>query len=159
MRMKGVKQMWEWLMANCRHAVSAIGFNKHIITCTTEDDVIQEVMMQLFEDERLANRIYSEKNIQLLYVITKRTISTLQGRERNQSKAEYHRFRLVESVCDKYNIEPVKENAYKITALIAAEKENENDYPFNTVLAILENNQEYFAGYARRETPSSEYLE
>lgn len=109
--------MWEWLMQKVTEIVR-MKYKDNNIRSMQRDDVIQEIMMYLFEDKTLAEKIYKEKKIGLLYCISKNVMFDLNSKDVFKSKAERSRYLYVQKICVDWDVEPVPENAYKIVAII-----------------------------------------
>lgn len=113
--------MWEWLMVKTNEIVRT-KYNGTAIMSTAHDDVVQEVMLYLFENKKIADRIYKEKAVGLLYTICKKTIYKLQSKVVFKDHTEKVRYNLIRSICSEYEIEAVPQNAYKVVAVIQNSK-------------------------------------
>ncbi len=101
------------------------------------DDMIQETIMQLLQNPKLAQTIYEEKNLNLLTRIAKRQIFKSTSRLHFSTKEAYSRYQKIIKVCKKYDIDPIPENAYKISALI----EDNHHLTISLVESLLSNVQ------------------
>jgi len=113
--------MWEWLMQKTTEIVN-IKYRTEIILSTSRDDVVQEVMMYLFEDKELAEKIYKEKSVALLYKIVKTVLYKLESKVFFKNHTEKSRYLLVFKVCTEKGIMPIPKNAYKVAAVLQNDK-------------------------------------
>lgn len=104
--------MWEWLMQQLKSAAKSVG------NYNDKDDIIAEVLLQLLEDKNLATKIYKSKNVGILYAMLKYKQFELNSKYGFENKIALSRYLRIINCCEKYGIEPVPENAYKIVALI-----------------------------------------
>lgn len=109
--------MWETLMQKVTVIVKA-RYKDNNVKSMNRDDVVQEIMMYLFGNKQLAEQIYEKSEWGLLYRICIATIYDLQSRGVFKSKQERHQYCYILHSCDKYDIVPSAENAYKIAAII-----------------------------------------
>ena len=116
--------MWEWLMTKATEIVKS-KYKDNNIRSYQRDDVIQEIMVYLFNDKPLAERIYKEKSVGLLYRISKSVMFELKSKSegRFSNKKMYSKYMCIQKICEKYNISPIPDNAYKIAAAIANDNE------------------------------------
>lgn len=114
--------MWEWLMTKTTEIVKS-KYKDNNIRSYQRDDVIQEIMMYLFNDKPLAEKIYKEKSVGLLYRISKSVMFGLKSEGRFSNKKMYSKYMCVQRMCEKYNISPIPDNAYKVAAVIVNDDE------------------------------------
>lgn len=110
--------MWEWLMTKTTEIVKS-KYKDENIKGLQRDDVVQEIMMYLFGNKALAEKIYAEKSVGLLYSISKSVIFGLGSEGVFKDKLEKLRYIYVQKICEQFGIEPVPENAYKVAAVVA----------------------------------------
>lgn len=130
--------MWAWIMDELQKAVKALPINSALVNID-EDDIVQNVVLQLFNAPDLAKDIYDNHKIGLLYTIVKREIYGNYGRESKmvfENKMELSRFQRIIAVCKKYNIAPKPENAYKIFALL---EDGSNNFTIAGIVNLLTN--------------------
>lgn len=109
--------MWEWIMTKTTEIVRA-KYKNESIKGIQRDDVVQEIMMYLFANKELAEKIYEEKSVGLLYSISKNIIFQL-GSQGFKDKLEKLRYIYVQKICEQFGIEPLPKNAYKVAAIVA----------------------------------------
>jgi hypothetical protein len=109
--------MWEWLLNELQKAVKALKVNSSI-TSVDEDDIVSIVAIYLFQNKTLATKIYNDKNIGLLYKLVRHEIYEQKSKMFFENKMELSWYQRIIAVCEKYDIEPVPANAYKISALL-----------------------------------------
>ena len=119
--------MWEWLTKQTQRVLNTLGLNAHYIDVNAED-IVQNVLINLLADENLARDIYENKKYRLLYTIVKREVYASEA-SGFSNKMELSRFQRIMSVCSKYNIDPIPENAYKISAIL--DNADDNNYEFS----------------------------
>ena len=109
--------MWEWLAQKVTEAVNK-RYTIETIRSTSRDDVVQEVMMYLFENKVYAQKIYEQKSIGMLY---RTVINTLYRLKASESGMDFRRnslLTIIQQKCEEYGVEPEPENAYKIAAIL-----------------------------------------
>lgn len=115
--------MWDWLMETARRAVNSCN-----ISANFRDDVVQETMMYFLKNEKTALSVYEKKEKAYVFRIVKGIIFDQTSRKSFKDKTMLTRYNRVLEVCETYGIEPIKENAYKIAAIM-----NDTNY---TILKI-----------------------
>ena len=110
-------------MEELQKAVKGLRFNKQYIS-VERDDIVQNVALILLNDLEMAKDIYENKKIGTLYVIVKREIYNNEAKFYFDNKMELSRFQRILAVCEKYDIKPVPENAYKISAILETGNNN-----------------------------------
>lgn len=125
--------MWTWIMNELQKAVKALPLKKQIIS-VEKDDIIQNVALTLLNNPDLAKDIYENKKVGVLYAIAKREIYGNEGKLYFENKMELSRFQRIMSVCKKYEIAPIPENAYKISALL---ENSHNNFTISGIVSIL----------------------
>lgn len=123
--------MWEWILTTLNKIGSRIKNSEKI------DDAIQETCMLLLQDDKLAENIYSKKNIALLTKLLHVQLYEQTSKLYFENKVEFVRYQKIYSVCEKYNIQPIPENAYKIAGII-----DESPYSIALVENILKDKKE-----------------
>lgn len=121
--------MWEWLNSTVRELVRLYRINSSL---GDKDDISQEVLMYLNNDIPLAKKIYEEENKCLLYTIIKKIIFRESAKSKGFKRDTLTHYNRIISVCEKYNIEPTPENAYRIAEII-----NESNYSIVYVKTVL----------------------
>lgn len=131
--------MWEWLLQELKKASKEVTTNKHY--GIERDDVVSNVILNLYKKPELAIELYESKSDikPLLICMLKREVYAMKSKYFNSSKGQLSRYNSIIKVCEKYNIDPLPENAYKISVLINLEK-NTNTYSIARVINVLSNN-------------------
>lgn len=108
--------MWEWLSDNTRAILKGIKFDSRI---GDADDIAQETLTYLFhKPSEVAEGIYRDKNLALLRTIIKKVIFTEAAKMNGIKRMALTYYRTISDVCEKYGIEKIPENAYKISGLL-----------------------------------------
>lgn len=121
--------MWAWILKELQKAVKALPFNKTVVGVERED-IVSLVALYLCQNQKLAKDIYEKNNIGLLYRLIKHEIYEQESKACFNGTSALSRYQRIIAVCEKYNIEPVPENAYKISALL------NNNFADFTILGI-----------------------
>ena len=109
--------MWEWLAQKVSELVR-MRYTSETIRSTSRDDVVQEVMMYLFEHKDYAEKIYKQKSVGMVYRTVINIIYQLKAKDMNLDTSDSSRLSIIYQKCEEYNIEPIPQNAYKIAAII-----------------------------------------
>lgn len=128
--------MWEWISKQLYWACNCIGFNRNILgTECEEDDVVQDVCMYLYEHKDYAQKIYEKQDraFPLLIRLVEARIFEYQSKLYFDNKQEFFKFRKIMSVCEENGIDPIPENAYKVSAII----DDDRDYGIVCVSGLL----------------------
>lgn len=119
--------MWEWIQKTLYQQVKNIRVNKSLVGTADADDIVQNVMLHLFQNESIAEEIYKEKKIALLYTLAKKDLYKQECLELNLSnKALLYRIQTILKCCEEHNIAVSPDNAYKISIIL-----NSSDYHYN----------------------------
>lgn len=139
--------MWSWILTELKKASRALPLSKNIVA-VDRDDIVSNVMLYLLSRPEVAEDIYNRKQIGSLYQLAKFEIYNQNSKMFFDNKMELSRYQRIMAVCQKYNIEPIPENAYKISALL----ENGNaNFTISCVIALLSADIPMNYGYIRRE--------
>ena len=122
--------MWSCLTQDITRACKMVRFNSNILGNTASEDVGQNVLLYLLEHPDTAELLLQlrskdeRKSMQYLIRLVKAEIFDMQAKSQMvfASKDMYSRYQRVVKVCEKYNIEPVPENAYKIAGIMDDDK-------------------------------------
>lgn len=125
--------MWTWIMNELQKAVKALPLNKQVVS-VEKDDIVQNVALTLLNNPDLAKNIYENKRVGVLYAIAKREIYDNEGTFYFENKMELSRFQRIMAVCKKYDIVPIPENAYKISALL---ENRHNNFTISGIVSLL----------------------
>lgn len=129
------KQMWEWIQQTLYKACKATKINNRMAGTADKDDIVQNVMLYLFQNEEMAKKIYHEQNYGLLYTFVRREAYEQESIHLSlPNKEQLHRLRTVLNCCERYNIVPTSENSYKISALLDS---SDKHYTIKGVRCIL----------------------
>ena len=109
--------MWEWLAQKATELVR-LRYKSETVRGMTRDDVVQEVMIYLFEHKDYAEKIYEQKCVGMIYRTVINIIYQLKAKEMNLETSDSSRLSIIYQKCEEYGIEPVPQNAYKIAAII-----------------------------------------
>lgn len=112
--------MWEWLAQKTTECVNK-RYTIETIRSTSRDDVVQEVMMYLFENKAYAKRIYDGRENGSVGMLYRTVINTLYRLKASESGLDFRRnslLTIIQQKCGEYGIEPEPENAYKIVAIL-----------------------------------------
>lgn len=109
--------MWAWILKELQKAVKALPYNKTIVGVEKED-IVSLVALYLCQNQKMAKDIFENKKISMLYRLVKREIYEQESKCISSYKMELSRYQRIIAVCEKYDIQPVPENAYKISALL-----------------------------------------
>lgn len=139
--------MWAWILSELQKAVTALPMDS-AITGIDKDDIVSIVILYLCEDQKLAVEIYKNQKIGLLYQLVKCELYEQKSRMFFNNKMELTNYNRIMDVCQKYNIEAKKENAYKISALLEDTTANLN---ITGVISLLSMRIPLNNGYSRRE--------
>lgn len=108
--------MWNWILDELKTACRITGVSKH--SGTEAEDVISEVCLQLIANPEYAKEIYEGKKTWLLLKLVKAQIYDSKSKLSFDNRTEFSRYQKISLVCEKYGIEPIPENAYKIEAVM-----------------------------------------
>lgn len=137
--------MWEWIYNELFKQMKTFkGLNGRQID---KDDVIGNVSLYLCQHKEEACKIYKEKKKSILYQMLKHEIYAISGMRVFKDKMEYSRFQRIKKICQEYNIEIKKENAYKIFALL----DNSENFTINGIEHIIEMAEPLKYGYKSHE--------
>ena len=125
--------MWAWILKELQKAVKALPFNKAVVGVEKED-IVSLVALYLCQNQKMAEDIYENKKISMLYKLAKREIYEQESRQVSSYKMELSRYQRVIAVCEQYGIQPVPENAYKISALL---NDTAANFTISGVFALL----------------------
>lgn len=139
--------MWEWILSELRKVVKALPLNDCIVGIE-KDDIVSLVTVSLCQNPDMAKRIYENKEIGLLYTLAKKEIYNQRGKMFFENKQEFSRFQRIMAVCEKYDIEPVPSNAYKISAILENGFAN---FTISGVITLLSQDCPIQYGYQKRE--------
>lgn len=122
--------MWAWILKELQKSVRALSLNSAAIGVEKED-IVSLVIIKLCQNEALAKDIYDNKKKGYLYRLIKQEIYEQSSKDFFDNRMQLSRYQRIIAVCEKYNIEPRPENAYKISALL------DNSYADFTILGIM----------------------
>lgn len=125
--------VWMWIMDELRKAVKALPLSKRFVD-VEKDDIMQNVALILLNDSKLAKDIYDNKKVGALYTIVRREIYNNEATFFFENKMDFCRFQRIMAVCEKYGIQPILENAYKISALLET---GNNNFTISGVASLL----------------------
>ncbi len=108
--------MWSWIIKELYNACQITGINKRI--GIQADDVVQDVCMQLLQNPKYAEEIYENEKAWLLVKLVKSQIYDSESKLYFDNKMDFSRYQKIIAVCDEYGIEPIAENAYKISSIM-----------------------------------------
>ena len=130
--------MWEWLLQELKKASKDITTNKHYMI--EKDDVVSNVILNLYKKPEVALELYESKSDikPLLICMLKREVYEMKSKYFKSSKSQLARYNVIIKVCKKYNIDPLPENAYKISEIVNSEL-NSNIYSIARVINIISN--------------------
>lgn len=86
-----------------------------------KDDIIQELIVNLFDSPDIAEVIYNKRQaegVSMLKARIRYAIMLHNAPEYFDNHRDYAAYLSVVSVCQQYNISPIAENAYKIAPLM-----------------------------------------
>ena len=123
--------MWEWIFTELIKA------GKRIMKSPNNDgieldDVVQEVCLRLIENQDFAEEIYNSQNIGILTKLLKLQMYEQRSNNFFDNKTDFMRYQKILKVCERYCIEPIPQNAYKISEIL-----NDNSYSISLVESIL----------------------
>lgn len=124
--------MWAWIIEQLYCACQITGIAKS--SGAETDDVVQDVCMQLIGNPKYAKEIYEGKKTWLLAKLVKAQIYDSESRMYFDNKMDFSRYQRIIAVCDKYGIEPIAENAYKISSIM-----NNSSFGIPIVATLLSN--------------------
>lgn len=124
--------MWSWILRELEKAVKATQVNKAVVGMEQED-IVSLAAVRLCQNPKMAKDIYDNKRVGVLYRLVKRVIYEEESKQSCSYKMELSRYQRVLAVCDRYNIEPLPENAYKISALL----NDSSNFAISGVFALL----------------------
>lgn len=107
--------MWEWLLQK-----SKIVSSSYVKNFQDREDIVQDIMVDLFEDKQMAERIYSpdQPPDNLLNVIIQNKLFKYNSQSVTYDKTEYFRYIKIMNVCKQYGINPIPRNAYIIAPFV-----------------------------------------
>ena len=133
--------MWEWITATlddvCRKSDTAV-----LSSSLETDDIKSEVCMVLLKDKELAKNIYERKDAAYLRKLVKRTVYELRAGMYFDNKQYFSRFQRIEFVCQKYGIEMLPENAYKISHMMEHENYCKEEFSIYHISKLLKEKKE-----------------
>ena len=147
--------MWEWLMNELKKIVYSLRVNRTIVA-VGEDDIVMEIMLYLWQDKDLAEEIYQNKKIGLLYHMAKKEIYECKSKQFFDNKMQFSWWQRVKEVCDKYNIEMRPENAYKVAAIL---EETSPNFNISGIASLLSMDNPLNNGFTTKEGYLEEYKE
>lgn len=109
--------LWEWLAKKTAEIVKR-RYKDGTIKGYDRDDVTQEVLMYLFDNKEYAQKIYEQQSFSMLYQVVRAVIFRLQDKNSFLEFRERSLLAMISKICSEYGIEPVSENAYKVTAVL-----------------------------------------
>ncbi len=107
--------MWEWLNKNANELVGIVKIDPFI---GDRDDIVQETMMYLLDNQELAHKIYATKSRSLLFNIMKKVIFRENAKAIGLKRDTLTHLNKVAEICERYKIEKIVDNAYKISGVI-----------------------------------------
>ena len=107
--------MWEWLNKNANELVGIVKIDPFI---GDRDDIVQETMMYLLDNQELAQKIYATKSRSLLFNIMKKVIFRENAKASGLKRDALTHLNKVTEICERYKIEKIVDNAYKISGVI-----------------------------------------
>lgn len=125
--------MWAWILKELQKAVKALPFNKALVGVEKED-IVSLVALYLCQNQKMAKDIYEKKNIGLLYRLIKHEIFEQESKMCFNGTSAFSRYQRIIALCEKYDIEPIPENAYKISALL---NNSFSDFTISGVVTLL----------------------
>lgn len=105
--------MWDWIMKTTKWAVRSSQISENF-----KDDIVQETMLYFLKNEKAARAVFEKKEKAYIMVIVKGIIFDQTSKSSFKDKTMLTRYNRIIRVCEQYGIEPVKENAYKIAAIL-----------------------------------------
>ena len=125
--------MWEWILQELNNAYKNVyGKSSKNNSKVNADDVISEVCMVLIQNPTFAHEIYIKKKTWLLAKLIRTQIYENYSKVYFDNKTDYSRYQHIIEICNTYNIAPVSENAYKISAVM-----NNTEYGINRIERLL----------------------
>lgn len=114
--------MWEWIFHECERILKFYALSKE-----DRDEILQETMVHLFDCPDVAETIYTNRSSAkgMGYLKAQINFSVLENRASRffDNKRDYSAYKKVLLICEKYNIYPLPENAYKIAPLMSEPRE------------------------------------
>lgn len=139
--------MWNWILTELKKATKALPLSKNIVA-VDRDDIVSDVMLYLLLRPEVAEDIFNRKQIGSLYQLAKFEIYNQNSKLLFENKMELSRYQRIMAICQKYDIEPIPANAYKISALLENGSAN---FTISGVYALLSADTPVNKGYIRRE--------
>ena len=116
------ERMYKWLRQGAKESCAYVGVNTKLLEYSDiEEDIIQEFCLEMIKNEKLAEKIYREKNMALICTIIKRLIYESRSSLYFNNKMDFSRYQKIERICEEYNIRIEPYNAYKISELMNCE--------------------------------------
>jgi len=135
------EEMWEWIIKNLNKLIKENDINSikaHLET----DDVKSEVCMVLLQDKSMAEAIYQKRNTAYLNKMIKHTIYEMKSRHHFKNKVEFSRFQRIQLVCEKYGIDMIPANAYKISHIMEHDNYSTEEFSIVHIIKILKEYKE-----------------
>mgnify|MGYP003291933199 CR=1 FL=1 len=127
--------MWEWIQQALYKACKNVNINKRMQVTADEDDIVQNVMLYLCQNTKVAEEVYYQKKVRFLSQLVKREAYEQERIHHSlQNKEQLHRLQTVLNCCERFNIVPNVENSYKISALLNS---SDKHYTIKGVRCIL----------------------
>ena len=108
--------MWEWMYQECSKML-----RYYKLSAEDRDDIIQDTMISLFDSPEIAESIYNNRASSGLGLLRKQINYSVVAHSASklfEDKRDYSAYIKVLDVCNKYNIYPLPENAFKIAPLM-----------------------------------------
>ena len=147
--------MWAWILSELQRITKSLQVNR-TITAVDEDDIVAEVLLYLCQNQELAQDIYKNKKIMLLYQLARAEIYNQRAKQFFKNKMELSLWQKIKDVCDKYKIEMRPENAYKISALL---EESSANFNISGIISLLSQDNPLNNGYLSKFQSYEESLE
>lgn len=127
--------MWEWILQELNNAYKSVCTGKSKINNSklNADDIISDVCMILIQNPNFAYEIYIKKKTWLLAKLIRTQLYESHSKIYFDNKTDYSRYQHIIEVCNTYNIAPVSENAYKISAVM-----NNSEYGIVRIERLLD---------------------
>lgn len=125
--------MWEWILQELTKQVNKI-CHGYIDEITDKEDIIAEVCEKLVAKPELAEQIYNEKKTRYLAALLVTQLYEHSSKKQFDNKIDYVRYGKIKEICEKYDIQIIPQNAYKISALL-----NNKELSITAIETVIKN--------------------
>lgn len=128
--------MWEWILETLNRLCRSdnIGSIKGIAEA---DDIKQEVCLYLTEHKKEAEEIYKKQKVAYLNKLVKRVIYGMKVKTECEQKRNFSSYQRIQSICEKYQIPMIVENAYKISHMLESENYNSEEFTIQHIIRFI----------------------